>query len=242
MKPYYQDSAVTIYQGDCQEILPTLNQVDLVFTSPPYNLGNFAKGSFYDGKSKGQRLEYISHDDSMSENEYIDWQHDLWNLWWSLLCDSGAIFYNHKPRVEGGVWNDRKNLVPYPIRQEIVWDRCCMVNFCGSFFASSSERIFIVCKDGWKPNQESVGFGEVWRIPPETNTPHPAPFPLKLAKMAIAGGCKSGGIVLDPFSGSGTSLRAAKDLNRKAIGIEIEEKYCEIAANRMCQEVLELKP
>jgi len=240
MKPYYQDSSVSIYHGDCREIINNNLLFDMILTSPPYNLGNFNKGSFYGGKSKGSKLQYIDHNDSMDEHSYIDWQHDLFRLWWNNISSDGAIFYNHKPRVCNGVWDDRKNLIPFQIRQEIIWDRCCMVNFSGSFFAPNTERIFIVAKEKWKPQKDSLGYGEVWKIPPETNTPHPAPFPLKLAKMAISGGIGIERTVLDPFMGSGTTLRAAKDLNRQAIGIEISEKYCEIAANRMCQEVLDL--
>ena len=75
-------------------------------------------------------------------------------------------------------------------------------------------------------------------IPQETNTPHPAPFPLALAKRAVE--TTPAEVVLDPFCGSGTTLRAAKDLGRRAIGIEIEERYCEIAARRLQQSVLPL--
>jgi modification methylase len=76
----------------------------------------------------------------------------------------------------------------------------------------------------------------VWRFPPETGNEHPAPFPKELATRCI--GPTDAQIILDPFMGSGTTLRAAKDLGRKAIGIEIEERYAEIAARRLSQEVL----
>lgn len=107
--------------------------VDLIVTSPPYNLGNSKKGSFYGGKSKGEKIEYIDHDDDMPTQDYIDWQHSLFKEWMRILKPTGAIFYNHKPRILNGVYDDRKNLIPFPIRQEIIWDRCGMVNFSGSF-------------------------------------------------------------------------------------------------------------
>lgn len=74
------------------------------------------------------------------------------------------------------------------------------------------------------------------------NTGHPAPFPIALAKDHILSWSNPGDVVLDPFAGSGTTLRAAKDLGRKAIGIEVEERYCEIIAKRMSQEVLDFAP
>jgi len=103
---------------------------------------------------------------------------------------------------------------------------------------------------GWSTWEPVLLYGNVWKIANDmlrlpdcaNHTPeaagHPCPKPLRLFKWLLSG-CQEG-IVCDPFMGSGTTLRAAKDLNRKAIGVEIEEKYCEIAANRMCQEVLEL--
>tara|TARA_Y100000310_G_scaffold140340_1_gene139734 strand:+ start:2852 stop:3574 length:723 start_codon:yes stop_codon:yes gene_type:complete len=240
MKPYYQDGAVTIYHADCRDILPLLEPVDLVLTSPPYNLGNAVKGSFYGGKGKGAKIEYLSHDDNMEASTYRIWQRQAVADLYAHLRDPGVLIYIHKPRVVDGQLDDRKNLISVPIRQEIIWDRCGMVNFSGGFFAPSTERLFLIATPSWKPNKEYLGLGEVWRFPPDTDTPHPAPFPLNLARQAIAACSPSMSIVLDPFMGSGTTLRAAKDLGRKAIGIEIEERYCEIAAKRMAQTVMPL--
>jgi len=79
----------------------------------------------------------------------------------------------------------------------------------------------------------------VWNLPPEREVNgHPCPFPVQIPQRLIASSCHPDGVVLDPFMGSGTTLRAAKDLGRNAIGIEIEEKYCEIAAERLRQGVL----
>jgi site-specific DNA-methyltransferase (adenine-specific) len=78
----------------------------------------------------------------------------------------------------------------------------------------------------------------VWKIAPEQYEGHPAVMPAELASRCILIGTNRDGTVLDPFCGSGTTLRTAKDLGRKAIGIEIEERYCEVAAKRLSQEVL----
>ena len=222
-----------LYEGDCLEIMPVLGKVDAVVTSPPYNLQNATKGSFYDGKSKGITISYSTYSDSMSAKEYENWQHELFSVWMALLNEKGVIAYNHKPRIERGIYDSRRNLIPFNIRQEIVWDRCCMVNFSGSFFAPQSERIFLVCNGEWRPNKEFVGFGDVWRIPPEMNTPHPAPFPLALADRIIKGCVPQGGIVLDPFTGSGTTGVACVKTGRSFIGIELDPDYFDIACRRI---------
>jgi site-specific DNA-methyltransferase (adenine-specific) len=239
IEPYHVEDAGIIYNADCRDIIPHLPKVDLVFTSPPYNLGNFNKGSHYAGKfKKGTKLTYKDHSDSMNEKEYIEWQHMTIKLLFEHINDNGAIFYNHKPRINKGVWDDRKNLIPLPIRQTIIWDRCCMVNFNGTFYAPSTERIYIIAKTDWKPNKEYVGLGEIWRVPPETDNPHPAPFPVKLAKRVIESASPLGGVCLDNYFGSGTLAVAAKELGRKFIGIEISEEYCAIAVKRLRQGVL----
>ena len=209
------------------------NFVDLIVTSPPYNLGNAKKGSFYGGKSKGENIEYIDHDDDMPTEEYINWQHQLFKEWMRIIKPTGAIFYNHKPRVINGVFDDRKNLIPFSIRQEIIWDRCGMINFSGSFYAPNTERIFIISKQDWRPNKECLNFGEVWKIVPETGINHPAPFPLKLAKKIIISASKEGDLVYDPFGGSGTTAMASVELKRNWILSEISSEYVQIAEKRI---------
>jgi len=108
-------------------------------------------------------------------------------------------------------------------------------------FPPSDERIYWMTKGGWQWNQDAVAFMSVWRITPATGIDgHPCPFPDDIPKRCIVATTSPGDTILDPFMGSGTTLRAAKDLGRKAIGIEISERYCEIAARRMGQEVLAL--
>jgi len=241
LKPYYETKLGKLYCGDCLEIMPELEMVDLIITSPPYNLGNFKKGSWYDGKKKGERLTYLSHNDNMPTKEYISWQRTFITVAYSKLTDKGAIFYNHKPRILNGIFDDRKNLIPIPIRQEIIWDKCGMINFSGTFFAPSTERIFIIAKDGWKPQKEYLKFGEVWRFPAKENNYHPAPFPRELSNRVIISASSSDCLIADFFSGSGTTLIEAEHLNRRWIGIEKEERYCEVTAKRIENETKQLK-
>lgn len=233
--PYYQDDHVTIYHGDCREILPALSGVDLCLTSPPYNLSGDdgqPTGSYFKNLDGG----YDTHNDAMPRGEYIEWQRDILRLIWGSLTDDGAIFYNHKPRARGERVQLPHELIPdeMPIRQIIIWDRLSGFNRQFTYFVPAHEYVYLIAKPAFRTTTRSVD--DVWRIPFETNTEHPAPFPLSLARLAI--GSTVAMLTLDPFMGSGTTLRAAKDLGRKAIGIELSERYCEIAARRMGQEVL----
>ena len=224
-----------IIHGDCLEIMKDMDSesVDLVFTSPPYNLGNMKKGGYYHGKERV--LTYSDHSDDMDMSAYVDWQHCVLRECYRLIKTTGAIFYNHKPRIVGGVYDDRKNLIPFHLRQEIVWDRCGMVNFSGGFYAPSTERIYIIAKECWKPQKEYLGWGEVWRILPDTGNPHPAPFPKKLAERVVISASKVGDKVLDPFAGSGTTLLVAEENNRKGIGIELSAEYVKLIEERLSQ-------
>jgi site-specific DNA-methyltransferase (adenine-specific) len=234
-EPYYQDDHCTIYHGDNREILPKLSDVGLVLTSPPYNLngdGNQSAGTYFRNLADG----YASHPDDMPHAEYVEWQQDLLTTLWATLTDDGAIYYNHKPRVGGERVRLPLELVPVdlPIRQVVIWDRGSGFYRQFTYYVPTHEWVLLIAKPAFRTNTRSVD--DVWRIPFETGGEHPAPFPLSLAVRAI--GTTDAGLVLDPFMGSGTTLRAAKDLGRKAIGIEIEERYCEIAAKRLGQEVL----
>lgn len=255
IKPYYQDESCTIYHGDCREILPGLPHSDLIFTSPPYNLGgapwphlgHWKPGDSAGGKSKWKNgsdgsggVTYASHRDNLPHAEYVAWQHDVLRLCWANLSETGAIFYNHKPRVIGGkLWLPLELNPSLPLRQIIIWARAGGMNFNPTAYVPTHEWILILAKEAFRLRDKGAsGAGDVWRISQRPDKEHPAPFPKELAARALES--TKHGPVLDPFMGSGTTLRAAKDLGRKAIGIDIEERYCEIAARRLAQGVLAL--
>lgn len=234
--PYYSDDYVTIYHARCEDVLPSLTGVGLVLTSPPYNLngdGHSSAGTYFRNLGDG----YDEYQDAMPHAEYVAWQHSVVRLAWAALADDGAIFYNHKPRVRGNCVTLPTEYLPVelPVRQVVIWDRLSGFNRQFTYFVPAHEWIVVLAKEPFRLTTRSVD--DVWRIPFETGNEHPAPFPLKLATQAIA--ATSAALVVDPFMGSGTTLRAAKDLGRKAIGIERSERYCEIAAKRMSQEVLD---
>jgi DNA modification methylase len=244
VKAYYADDTCTIYHGDCMEVLPDLAGVDLVFTSPPYNMGISASGrsGMHAGSLAAADLSggYGVHDDAMPEAEYDEWQTEVVAALWRTLSDAGAIFYNHKPRP----WNGTLKLpLSYghglPLRQIVVWDRGTGLNFSASHFLPKCEWIVVWAKPEWRLRDRSASqVGDVWRVPPDHNPDHPCPFPLILPATAIS--VTEPRLVLDPFMGTGTTLRAAKDHGVRAIGIERSERYCELAAQRLAQEVLPL--
>lgn len=213
MKPYYQDNAVTIYLGDCRSILPSLPKVDLVLTDPPYGIG-FESG--WDGLHGSCEIQGDTNttlrDDALG-----------------MLQGISAIVF--------GSWKVAK---PNGTKAVLIWDKGGHSGMGDLSFP-------------WKPNTEEIyvignGFtGErttsVLYFPNHptfnANRVHPFEKPIALVESLMAK--STGNLILDPFMGSGTTLRAAKNLGRKAIGIEIEEKYCEIAAKRMAQTVMNLE-
>lgn len=253
IKPYYERAGIVIYNADCLDVLPTLEagSVACTVTSPPYN----TLGSRIPEKPSGMhanngwlaKVRRTGYADDMTEDEYTEWQRAIANAIHHVTASGGALFYNHKLR-----YRDLRLLHPidlvrsfdgWTLRQELIWDRAGAVAFNARMFAPSDERIYWLVKDGadfvW--NQEAASFLTVWRmIPPRGIDGHPCPYPEELARRCIAAASRPGDVILDPFMGSGTTLRAAMDLGRRAIGIELSEAYCEIAARRLSQEVLPL--
>ena len=256
-RPYYDEGCITIYHGDCLEVMAGWQPApgfDMVFTSPPYNLGVSAGGGFGHytddaglrqrgggGKWTGGALAhgYTDHDDKMPLADYEAWQQAVLTALWGQLSDTGAIFYNHKPRVQAGTLWLPLGLNPgLPVRQIITWARAGGMNFAPTHYVPTYEWVIVFAKPGWRLKSKGAsGIGDVWRVPQESNPDHPAPFPLGLPARAI----ESAGprTVLDPFMGSGTTLRAAKDAGLRAIGIEKSERYCERAVKRLAQDVLD---
>lgn len=247
--PYYQDDAVTIYHGDHREILPSLcaDSVDLTITSPPYNMGltpgGNGRGMYRPGAAnKGGRFRYGydgGHADAMPYDEYCEWQR--WVLGEAWRVSRLGIFYNHRPRVEHGILRfPLDGTYPIPLRQIIIWDRGTGIDVNLRHFCTRQEWVMLFAKPDFAlVDRSASGMGDVWRLGVETRVPgHPAPFPVALPFRCIA--ATGAETILDPHMGSGSTLRAAKDLGRKAIGIELSEAYCELAAQRMAQEVLAL--
>lgn len=208
--------------------------VDLVFTSPPYNLSN-STGGFpkTGGVWKNAKIGngYASYSDDLPHDEYVAWQHVVLTECWRLLSPTGAIFYNHKPRVQGGVLQMPLELNPgLPLRQIVIWNRRIGMNFSDRFFLPSHEWIMIFAKPGFRLRSRYQQH-DVWTLAPEQKNHHPAPFPVELPRRAIAS--TDARVILDPFMGSGTTGVAALELGREFVGIELDPGYYCGAAKRL---------
>lgn len=253
--PYYDNGrGIVLYHGRAEDVLPTLaaGAADLVVTSPPYNLrdrGFFAIARDYainprasKGSTHGLAHGYGMHGDALPWEQYRDWQREVLRECWRITAPSGAIFYNHKPRQTDGVARLPLEYNPdLPLRQVVIWDQGQPgINLNPCHFAPRCEWLLLFAHPAFRlAHLRASALGDVWVIQPDREQAHPAPFPIGLPLRAI--GATDARTVLDPFAGSGTTLRAAYDLGRGAIGIEIEERYCEIAARRLEQLPLPLE-
>ena len=215
MIPYYADDGIEIYHGDCRDVLPGLNRVNLTLTDAPYN------GSIQYGDGT---------DDSRPWPEYAQWLMGIITQC-ETITDGPVISFVSKP----GLINLIRIRPPWWIG---AW--------VGGGANPAGPNQGLMLSPGYEP---AVFYGDryglkacipdVWNAPTESDRwGHPCPKPLTLMRDLLVRLAPSS--VLDPFMGSGTTLRAAKDLGIPAIGIEIEERYCQIAVDRLAQGVLAL--
>lgn len=266
--PYYEDESCVIYNADCRDVLPTLTDVAATVFSPPYNVAieyadhqdvmpwdeyhhlaievcqGIAKAQphgrtwvnvtpivpgvpipagRHSGRASNPRLSLLSiWDEALALGRHHPWDYVAWAL---------------PGRSPGCSWGSWESPAGPNMRGE--WE-VIIAAHTGPSWARETPDEFRGTKDregNWIELTTNV-----WRMKPEARGPetgnHPAPFPIKLAMRCIRLSTWPGEVVLDPFMGSGSSLVAAKQLGRKAIGIELSERYCEIAVSRLAQGVL----
>lgn len=211
--------------------------VDIIVTSPPYNLGESSGGGFagngQGGKWKAAKLRdgYEGYSDAMPYENYVAWQKAFLSECWRLIPEDGAIFYQHKNRVQKGVLRTPHDLNPgLPLRQIIIWDRGSGMNFNEVSTTPSHEVIYVFAKTKFRFRKRH-GLKDVLKILPDRGNPHPAPFPVELPRMIIAATYAK--TVLDPFLGSGSTGVAALIEGRRFIGIEQSAAYCMMAEERL---------
>ena len=220
MKPYYEHAGITIYHGDCREVLPGLSDGWLV-TDPPYGTGGRRRGSAGQGSDPAGRLVREGWD--TGEVEWVDGR---------MPC---AAFY---PAGRTLALLGRAAAVGLTKHRAVYLHKPDPSPQFGGRMAYSVEPVWVLTRDGF-----TLTGGTDWyeASAPRANrdndaTGHPYQKPAAFMEWLISK--LPDATLTDPFMGSGTTLVAAKNLGRKAIGIEIEERYCEIAAKRLAQEVL----
>jgi len=230
-----------LINGDCLKVLSRFDDetFKVIVTSPPYNIKNSTGNGLKDGRggkwpNASLQQGYRDHDDCMPHQDYVEWQRDCLSEMLRVTRNDGAIFYNHKWRVQNGLLQDRQDIVEgFPVRQIIIWKRAGGINFNPGYFLPNYEVIYLICKPDFTLAPKANAFGCIWEITQEYKNPHPAPFPVELAKRCIQSSGE--GMVLDPFMGSGTTAIAAEQLGRNWVGIEKSTEYVSMAMSRLAQ-------
>lgn len=234
----------SIYLGDCLEIMKSWPDkcVDITVTSPPYNTlpqGDEASGMFRKNGWIAKSKAGVGYDDNRPELEYQAWVADVVRE--CLRVSKGLVWVNHKTRYRKCAGIHPLSFLPFPFYSEVIWNRGGSMVMNANKFAPSHEVIY--------------GFGEphfwdsdfnskmsVWHI---SATPqgldHPCPYPISLVAPLIAASCPRGGVVLDPFMGSGTTAVAAVQSDRAFVGCEMVPKYLAIAEARIASETAQGK-
>lgn len=238
---YPDDFINKIICGDSVKTMKNIpdGKVDLVITSPPYNLKNSTGNGMKDGRggkwsNAALQNGYSNHSDSMPHDEYVKWQRACLTEMMRVIPDSGAIFYNHKWRVQAGLLQDRQDIVSgFPVRQIIIWRRKGGLNFNAGYFLPTYEVIYLIAKPNFKLAAKANAHGDIWEFTQEMNNKHPAAFPVKLIDRIVSS--TTGKLILDPFMGSGTTAISAINFGRSFIGIDISPEYCKMAERRIAE-------
>lgn len=240
MTPYYQDDAVTIYHGDALDVLRgwDASSIGAVVTDPPYSSGTrheAQKSSSGAMLRAGRFSEHPMDLDQMTTTGFVWLLRHVARLCYPMLPEGRSLLsfidWRQWPTLVGAL-----ETCNYRVQGMIVWDKGSMG--LGNGFRGQHELICHASKG--VPDIADRGVGNVLKFRRVEPIDHPSPKPLGLLGRLISVVTEPGETVLDPFMGSGTTLRAAKNVGRMAIGIEVEERYCEVAANRLAQEVLAL--
>lgn len=213
--PYYQDDSVTLYHGDCLEITEWL-AADVLVTDPPYGIG-WKQGDYDGGAPKGRNQNLVR--DGIANDDSTEARDAVLRMW----GNQGPAF----------VFGSFKAAFPTAVVQTLVWRKAADVGVVGSTtgYRTDTELIFLCGKHPRRSASrssvlESRGGSNRYR----NDHPHAKP-PLILEQLIEW----TDGVVADPFAGSGSTLVAARNLGRKAIGVELEERYCELVARRLDQ-------
>jgi DNA modification methylase len=231
--PYYEDDLVTLYHGDCLDVLAGLGEatVGAVVTDPPYASGSrleAAKSSSGAMLRAGRFADRPIELDQMTTTGFVWLMRAVGQACRPMLPDGGSflsfIDWRQWPNLVGAL-----ETCNYRVQGMVVWDKGSMG--LGNGFRAQHELVCHASKG--VPNVHDKGCGNVLSHGRVEPSHHPSPKPVQIMERLITVVTEPGGIVLDPFAGSGTTLLAAKQAGRRAIGIEFEERYCQVIAERL---------
>jgi len=253
MTPYYDDGQMQVWHGDCRDVLPLIKResVSLVVTSPPYNIGKL----------------YADYHDRA--DGYLDFVTDAINAASETIKGDGAVWVNtgYRTTERGNVpiAFEVQPRVSLYLMQHVVWEYGAGMTYASRFnhrsedwlwFVSDPERYcfngdavrdrsLTVYRQDKRNNPKGKLPGTVWYFPHVAGThsereDHPAQFPETMIRRIVLACSNEGDVILDPFMGSGTTLRVAKDLGRRGIGIDVSKAYCAGVVRRLQQAVLQL--
>ena len=219
--------------GNCIDLAKELedNSINCTVTSPPYNKRGVGGGLF-------RKIEYDTFDDTLPEVDYQVQQIELLNILYDKTVEGGSLFYNHKVRYFEGDAISPWAWLPHTkwhIREEIVWNRGSGPEISGYRFIQTDERIYWLCKGAKHPrlSNKHRDYTSVWKFAPDMQNSHPAPYPLELPLRCIEAVLPQPGVVLDPYSGSGTTGVAATLLGHQYIGFDLSQSYLDMAQKRI---------
>ena len=224
MKPYYQDDLVTIWHGDNRELAPALGSFNLVLTDPPYNHEHL-DGAGFSGGEKFYREGALDGLNDFDLSQYSEMLLGAADMMVAFCSRDGIVEYANLAAK-----SERK----FDLH---VWHKTNAIPFCKNTWKSDVEYIALVWskKPGWVQMEQHM-HSKVYTSSLCRDPLHPAAKPLELLKKYLS--ILDPKTVFDPFAGSGTVGRAAKDLGKKAVLIEQDERHCETAALRCSQETL----
>lgn len=206
--------------------------IDLIVTSPPYNISHKTKSG----------IKYSKYEDDKSRRTYELTQINNLNSIYDILKPTGSLFYNHRDISIDGLTISPLEYIfksKMKLKDIIIWNRSAITHPAPKNkikrFYSEKEYIFWLVKDvkQYYFNGLYAKYKTIWNFLPDSHTIHPAPFPLELPTRCILACSKENDLVLDPYCGSGTTLVACKKLNRNYIGFEIDKEYVTMANNRL---------
>ena len=240
IRPYYERDGITIYHGDCREIVPSLPVADLVLTDPPYGISEPGSSIGILAGKGSKRLDFFAGDSDHAAMR-------------SLVREACALALDRlKPTGSAYFWCGHRSFGDLVDLCEargmttrfVVWRKAVPLPF-GAGWSSAAE----LCVYGYPPGRTWTVSGEAppnvidsdsYRHGQPGKLAHPTQKPTRVIRPLLLYSTNPGDLVIDTFAGSGTTLDVCAAEGRRAIGIEIEERYCEIAAKRLAQGVLPL--